>query len=98
MRRWRDQAARVADIYQLQSAFHRAKTTQDLNIDVKTDDEAWLYFECHDVVDYDKPTRSIIADLFLAGTVKHIQSKWVFWDMTSGSGAELSPDHYYFSA
>jgi hypothetical protein len=89
----------VAEIYQLQSAFHRAKTTQDLDlmmslwpegsrinspgdpnspyigseslrqfwlnsgswksprlslvpsfkiqIDVKSDDEAWLYFECH---------------------------------------------------
>jgi hypothetical protein len=140
----------VAEIYQLQSAFHRAKTMQDLDlmmslwpegsridsvgdpnspyigseslrkfwlssgswksprlslvpsfkiqIDVKADDEAWLYFECHDIADYDTPTRNIIADLFLAGTVKNIDGKWVFWDMTSGSGANLSPDHYYFSA
>lgn len=140
----------VAEIYQLQSAFHRAKTTQDLDlmmslwpegsrintvgdpnspyvgsevlrgfwlgsgswksprlslvpsfkiqIDVKSDDEAWLYFECHDISDYDKPSRSIIADLFLAGTVKNVDGKWLFWDMTSGSGAELSPNHYYFSA
>ena len=140
----------VAEIYQLQSAFHRAKSTQDLElmmslwpegsrlnsqgdanspyvgsetlrgfwlnsgswksprlslvpsfkiqIDVKTDDEAWLYFECHDVTDYNQSTRSIIADLFLAGTVKNIEGKWLFWDMTSGSGATLSPDHYYLSA
>jgi hypothetical protein len=140
----------LAEIYQLQSAFHRAKSTQDLElmmalwpegsrinipgdpnspyvgsetlrqlwlnsgswksprmslvpsfkiqIDFKTDDEAWLYFECHDVADYDKPTRSIIANLVLAGTVKTIDGKWLFWDMTSGSGAELSPDHYYLTA
>ncbi|MBV9358082.1 MAG: nuclear transport factor 2 family protein [Chloroflexi bacterium] len=140
----------VAQIYELQSAFHRAKTTQDLDlmmslwapdstlasqgdpnspyvgsdslrafwlgsgswkshrlslvpsfkirIDVKADDEAWLYFECHDVADYDQPSRSIIADLFMAGTVKNVDGSWQFWNMTSGSGATLSPDHYYFSA
>src|ERR1051326_810514 len=140
----------VAEVYQLQSAFHRAKTTQDIDlmmslwpegsrinslgdanspyvgseslrnfwlssgswknpllslvpsfkiqIDVKSDDEAWLYFECHDIGDFDRSTRSIIADLFLAGTIKNIDGKWLFWDMTSGSGAELSPDRYYFSA
>jgi hypothetical protein len=69
-----------------------------IQIDVKTDEEAWLYFECHDVTDFDKSTRSIIADLFLAGTVKNIDDKWLFWDMTSGSGAVLSPEDYYFSA
>ncbi|MBV9597140.1 MAG: hypothetical protein JOZ87_09755 [Chloroflexi bacterium] len=140
----------VAEIYQLQSAFHRAKTTQDLDlmmslwpegsrvnsqgdpnspyvgsenlrgfwlnsgswksprlslvpsfkiqIEVKSDDEAWLYFECHDVGDYDQPTRSIVADLVMAGTVKNLDGKWLFWDMTSGSGATLSPDHYYLTA
>jgi hypothetical protein len=140
----------VGEIYQLQSAFHRAKTMQDLDlmmslwapestlnsqgdpnspyvgaqsqrafwlnsgswkthrlslvpsfkiqIDVKSDDAAWLYFECHDVDDFDQPNRSIVADLFMAGTVKLVDGKWMFWDMTSGSGATLSPDHYYFSA
>jgi SnoaL-like domain len=140
----------VAEIYQLQSAFHRAKTMQDLDlmmslwapdatlnsqgdpnspyvgaesqrafwlnsgswkthrlslvpsfkiqIDVKSDDAAWLYFECHDVDDFDQSNRSIVADLFMAGTVKLVDGKWMFWDMTSGSGATLSPDHYYFSA
>jgi hypothetical protein len=140
----------VAEIYELQSAFHRAKSTQDLDlmmslwpegsrinvqgdpnspyvgsetlrtfwlnsgswkshrlslvpsfkiqIDVKTDDEGWMYFECHDVDNYDQPTRSIIADLYLGGTIKNIDGRWAFWDMTSGSGATLSPDRYYFSA
>jgi hypothetical protein len=140
----------VAEIYELQSAFHRAKTMQDLDlmmslwapeatinsqgdpnspyvgtesqrafwlnsgswkshrlslvpsfkiqIDVKSDDTAWMYFECHDIDNFDQSNRSIVADLFMAGTVKNIDGKWLFWDMTSGSGAMLSPDHYYFSA
>ena len=140
----------VGDIYQLQAAFHRAKTMQDIDlmmslwaedatfnnqgdpnspyvdseslksfwlnsgsfknrrmslvpsfkiqIDVKSDDEAWLYFECHDVGDYDQPTRAIAADAFLAGTVKKVQSNWVFWDMTAGNSSPLSADDYYFSA
>jgi hypothetical protein len=140
----------VGDIYQLQAAFHRAKTMQDIDlmmslwadeatynqqgdpnspyvgsdslrgfwlnsgsfknrrlslvpsfkiqIDLKSDDEGWLYFECHDVGDYDQPNKAIVADLFLAGTVKKIQDNWVFWDMTGGSSSPLSADHYYFSA
>jgi SnoaL-like domain len=138
----------VGDVYQLQAAFHRAKTTQDLDlmmslwadeatftnqgdlsspyigsarlrtfwqnsgsfknrrlslvpsfktqIDLRSDDEAWLYFECHDVGDYDQPTRTIAGDTFLAGTVKRLEGNWVFWDMTAGSSSPLSMDHYYF--
>jgi hypothetical protein len=145
-----DASSPIGEIYQLQSAFHRAKSMQDLDlmmslwpegsrinvqddpnspyvgsetlrafwlnsgswkshrlslvpsfkiqIDVRADDEAWLYFECHDVDNFDQPNRSIIADLFLGGTVKSIDGKWLFWDMTSGSGATLSPDHYYLTA
>jgi hypothetical protein len=140
----------VGDIYQLQAAFHRAKTMQDIDlmmslwaedatfnsqgdpnspyvgsdslrgfwlnsgsfknrrlslvpsfktqITIRSDDEAWLYFECHDVGDYDQPTRSIAGDTFLAGTVKNVQGQWIFWDMTAGSSSPLSADHYYFSA
>jgi hypothetical protein len=140
----------VGDIYQLQAAFHRAKTMQDIElmmslwaedatfnsqgdpnspyvgsdslrafwlnsgsfknhrlslvpsfktqITVRRDDEAWLYFECHDVGDFDQPTRAIASDTFLAGTVKNLQGQWVFWDMTAGSSSPLSADHYYFSA
>jgi hypothetical protein len=138
----------VGDVYQLQAAFHRAKTTQDLDlmmslwadeatftnqgdpsspyigsarlrtfwqnsgsfknrrlslvpsfktqIDLRSDDEAWLYFECHDVGDYDQPTRTIAGDTFLVGTVKRFEGNWVFWDMTAGSSSPLSMDHYYF--
>jgi hypothetical protein len=67
-------------------------------IAVRSDDEAWLYFECHDVGDYDQPARAIAGDTFLAGTVRNLQGKWVFWDMTAGSSSPLSADHYYFSA
>jgi hypothetical protein len=65
---------------------------------LRSDDEAWLYFECHDVGDYDQPSRAIAGDTFLAGTVKNIQGKWVFWDMTAGSSSPLSAENYYFSA
>jgi SnoaL-like domain len=137
----------VAAIYQLQAAFHRAKTTQDIDLMMSLwdpngtlhnqgdsnspyvgsdrlkafwlksgsfthrrfslvpsfkiqievhGDTAGLYFECHDVDDYDLPTRSLAADLFLAGTVRHAAGKWVFWEMTAGKGAALAADHYYF--
>jgi hypothetical protein len=67
-----------------------------IQIDVKSADEGWLYFECHDVGDYDQPTRAIVTDLFLAGTVKRVRGKWVFWDITGGSSSPLSADTYYF--
>jgi hypothetical protein len=59
-------------------------------------DHAWLYFECHDVGDYDLPTRAIAADLFLAGTIRRVTGTWVFGDMTAGKSSPLSVDHYYF--
>ncbi len=141
------ESVQVAEIYRLQAAFHRAKTTQDLDLmmslwadeaslniqgdanspylgadsirsfwqhsgsfthrrfslvpSYKTQidvhgDQAWLYFECHDIGDYDLPTRFFAADTFLAGTVRHVAGSWVFWDMTAGKSAPLSVDHYYF--
>ena len=152
------ESAQVGKIYQLQAAFHRAKTTQDIDlmmslwdadgvlyvqgdpnspyvgfdqlksfwqhsgsfthrrfslvpsfktqIDVQGD-RARLYFECHDVGDFDLPTRSIAADTFLAGTLRKAGaegrreedgggSRWVFWQMTAGRAFPLSVDHYYF--
>ncbi|PWU20728.1 MAG: hypothetical protein C5B48_12150 [Candidatus Rokuibacteriota bacterium] len=138
----------VGAIYELQAAFHRAKSTQDLDLmmslwasdatlNVQGDpstpyagstklrafwegagsfthrrslvpsfktqisvghnsDHAWLYFECHDVGDYDLSTRSIAADLFLAGIVRNVKGAWVFSDMTAGKAFPLSVDHYYF--
>jgi hypothetical protein len=137
----------VGEIYELQAAFHRAKTTQDIDLmlslwdndgilNVQGDpnspytgfdrlksfwqnsgsfthrrfslvpsfktqidvdgDEAWLYFECHDVGDFDLPTRAIAADTFLAGTLRNIDGKWVFSQMTAGKAVPLSVNHYYF--
>ena len=138
--------ADVAHIYQLQAAFHRAKTAQDLElmmslwdpkatlkvhgdpqspyvgteqlrgfwlqsgsfknrrfslvpsykirIAVRTN-EADLYFECHDVADYDQPTRMIINNTFLAGTLRKVGGQWVFYDMSAGPSTPLSLDRYY---
>jgi len=141
------QKAAIGEIYQLQAAFHRAKTNQDIDLmmslwapdgvlyvrgnpnspfmgtaslrtfwlhspsfiqhrlslvpSFKTrievnGAEAYLYFECHDVGNYDQPTRSIVGDTFLAGTLRFENGKWVFASMTSGPSLPLSPDHYYF--
>ena len=138
--------ADVAQIYQLQAAFHQAKTAQDIALmmslwdpnatlkvqgDPKSpyvgteqlrgfwltsgsfknqrfslvpsfktriavrDSEASLYFECHDVADYDQPTRNIINDTFLAGTLRNVGGKWVFYDMSAGPATPLSLDRYY---
>ena len=57
--------------------------------------EASLYFECHDVADYDQPTRNIINDTFLAGTLRNMGEKWVFYDMSAGPSTPLSLDRYY---
>jgi len=140
-------SAQVGLIYQLQAAFHRAKTTQDIELmmslwaegatlNVQGDsnspytggdrlrafwlgsgsfthrrfslvpsykiqirvsgDRAWLYFECHDVGDYDLPKRSIAGDTFLAETLRRHAGRWLFADMTAGKASPLSVDHYYF--
>jgi hypothetical protein len=138
--------ADVAKIYQLQAAFHQAKTAQDIELmmslwdpkatlkvqgDPKSpyvgteqlrgywlnsgsfknrrfslvpsyktriavrDNNASLYFECHDVADYDQPTRNIINDTFLAGTLRNVGGKWVFYDVSAGPSTPLSLDRYY---
>jgi hypothetical protein len=137
----------VGEIYRLQAAFHRAKTTQDIDLmmSIWAEDgtlvnqgdpnspyvgsdrlrafwlgsgsfthrrfslvpsykiqidlhghEGSLYFECHDIGDYDLPTRSIASDTFLAGTIRRVEGDWVFWYMTAGKAFPLSFDHYYF--
>jgi hypothetical protein len=54
-----------------------------------------LYFECHDVADYDQPTRTIINNSFLAGTLRHVGGTWVFYDMSAGPSTPLSLERYY---
>jgi hypothetical protein len=58
--------------------------------------QASLYFECHDVGNYDLATRFIASDSFLAGTIGNLSGKWVFSDMTAGKSSPLSVNHYYF--
>ena len=139
--------AEEGKIRELQAAFHRAKTTQDIDlmmslwaedaslvipgnpsspfvgrdqirafllttgsfthlrfslvpsfkiqIDVHGE-EAFFYEECHDVADFDLPTRSIASSTFLAGTLRKIDGEWRFWIMNGGSASPLSVDHYYF--
>lgn len=146
------ESVQVAEIYQLQAAFHRAKTTQDLDLmmslwaddatftntstgttyvgagqlrsfwqgsgsfthhrfslvpSYKTTiqvngDEAFLYFECHDVGNFasgtfnDPSIKTIINDTYLAGTLHNIAGNWRFWNMTAGPSSPLSYDTYYF--
>ncbi len=141
------ESTQVGEIYELQAAFHRAKTTQDVDLmmslwavdgtlnvqgdpnspyigfnQIKTfwqnsgsfthnrfslvpsfktrilvqGAEAFLYFECHDVGNFDQTDRFIAADAFLAGTLRNVAGKWVFWNMTAGKSFPLSVNHYYF--
>jgi hypothetical protein len=45
--------------------------------------------------DYDQPTCNIINDTFLSRTVRKINDRWVFADMSAGPSNPLSLDHYY---
>ena len=146
------ESVQVAEIYQLQAAFHQAKTTQDLDLmmslwadnatfinkstgityvgsaqiksfwqgsgsfthhrfslvpSYKTTievhgDEAFLYFECHDVGNFltgnfnDPAFKTIVNDTFLAGTLHNVHGNWVFSNMTAGPSSPLSYDTYYY--
>ena len=59
-------------------------------------DLAWLYFECHDVGDFDQDTRSIASDTFLAGMVEKVNGAWIFKNMTAGKASPLSLTQDYF--
>ena len=141
------ESTQVAEIYELQAAFHLAKSRQDIDqlmslwdpdgsltipgnpnspfvglesiraftlttgsfthhrfslvpsfkiqIDVHGD-EAFFYEECHDIQDFDLPTRFIASDSYLAGTLRKIAGKWLFSAMFGGSASPLSIDHHYF--
>ena len=146
----------IGEIYELQAAFHRAKTTQDLALMMSlwADDatftytgtspatvytgsdqirsfwqgsgsfthhrfslvpsykttievngnEAFLYFECHDIGDFSTPIfendpnhpKTIVNDTYLAGTLRNVQGNWVFYNMTAGPSSPLSYDTYYY--
>jgi ketosteroid isomerase-like protein len=142
----------IGEIYELQAAFHRAKTTQDLDLmmslwaddatfvnkmtgltylgadqirsfwqgsgsfthhrfslvpSYKTTievhgDQAFLYFECHDVGNFatgdfgDPAVKTIANDTYLAGTLKNIAGNWLFSNMTAGPSSPLSYSTYYY--
>jgi len=137
----------LGGIYQLQAAFHRAKTTQDIDLmmslwhpdgvlmvqgdanspysgfdrlrafwlssgsfthrrfslvpsfKIQIDargNRAFLYFECHDVGNFDLPDRAIAADTFLAGRIGRVEGRWIFLEMTAGRAFPLSVDTYFF--
>lgn len=141
------ESTQVGEVYELQAAFHRAKSTQDIDLmmslwdpdgvlNVQNDpnspyvgaarirsfwlssgsythrrfslvpsfktqidlhgDQGTLYFECHDIGDYDLASRFIAADLFLAGTIRNLGGHWVFSSMTAGKAGPLSVTHSYF--
>ena len=64
--------------------------------------EAFLYFECHDVGEFDsggfddQTKKTIVNDSYLAGTLRNIAGSWLFWNMTAGSSSPLSYDTFYF--
>ena len=73
------------------------KTTIDVH-----GDDAFLYFECHDVGDFasggfgDPTVKTIVNDTFLAGTLRRAREDWVFFEMTAGPSSPLSYETYYF--
>jgi hypothetical protein len=89
------EGVQVAEIYQLQAAFHRAKTTQDLDLMMSLwADDATFDFAGGG---FDNPTvKTIVNDTFLAGTLRDIHGSWLFWSMTAGPSSPLFYDHYYF--
>ncbi|HTH00990.1 MAG TPA: nuclear transport factor 2 family protein [Vicinamibacterales bacterium] len=90
---------RVQSFYLSSGSFtnHRFSLVPSFKTQIKvTGDDAWLYFECHDVGNFDADSRLIAADAFLAGTIRRVGGRWLFWNMTGGSARPLSADHYYF--
>jgi hypothetical protein len=59
-------------------------------------DEAFLYFECHDVGNFasgsfdDPAVKTIVNDTFLAGTLRNVGGSWLFSNMTAGPSSPLS--------
>jgi hypothetical protein len=64
-------------------------------------DQAFLYFECHDVGEFstgtfdDPSVKTIVNDTFLSGSLRDVGGSWLFWQMTAGSSSPLSYDTYY---
>lgn len=70
-------------------------TSFKIQIHVKGN-EAYLYFECIDIGNFDQPSRFIAGALYNAGTVRKIDGDWLFWRMNFGLIPTLSVDHYAY--
>ena len=113
------ESVQVAEIYELQAAFHRAKTTQDLDLMMSLwagdatftnrstgttyngSDQIRSFWagSGHDVGNFASGSfdvKTIVNDTFLAGTLRNVGGKWLFWHMTAGPSSPLSYDHYYY--
>ena len=95
--------AAVGQIYRLQAAFHRAKSTQDIDLMMSLWDSRAALTVLDDpnspyVGDFDLATRQIASDTFLTGTVRRARRGWVFFRMTAGPTFPLSVDHYFGSS
>ena len=75
---------------------HRLSLVPSFKIEINVyGDQAFFYEECHDVGDFDLPSRFIAADTFLAGTLRKIGGRWLFSNMFGGN-APLSIGQYFF--
>jgi ketosteroid isomerase-like protein len=131
----------IGKIYELQAAFHRAKSRQDIELMVSLwtedctftnagiahagkdavrafflgsgswlhhrisfvpsfkdrievhGDQAFLYFECHDV---ELATGEVVTHLYNAGTLRNVAGSWLFHEMHFGSAAPMSVDAIYY--
>jgi ketosteroid isomerase-like protein len=137
----------LGEIYQLQAAFHQAKSHQDIDLmmslwspdasftfngdvfsgadairafflgsgswkyrrmslvpsfkdQIRLDgDQAYLYFECHDVALTDEsaavPAGTVVTHLTNFGTIRNLNGAWMFQTMYFGSATPLSVDAIY---
>src|SRR5579872_3306521 len=76
---------------------HRLSLVTSFKIQIEQHgDQAYLYFECIDIGNFDQPSRFIASVLYNAGTVRNINGKWQYWRMNAGPIATLSVDQYAY--
>jgi ketosteroid isomerase-like protein len=74
---------------------HRLSLVTSFKIQIEQHgNQAFLYFECIDVGDFDQPSRFIASALYNEGTVRNINGQWQFWRMAAGPIPTLSVDQY----
>jgi hypothetical protein len=87
-------AAEIKAFFQTSGSFlhHRISFVPSFKDQVSVHgNEAFLYFECHDV---DLASGALVSNLYLAGTVRNRNGRWLFQDMTGGL-APISVDQIF---